>query len=368
MFNRYLSIYKNMDWLMLLPSLFLTGLGLVEIYSISLSRAGGDLSLFTKQLFFTLIGLVAMLILVRVDYYVFYSYSNWFYIFGFVALVAVLMFGSVINGTKGWFNIFGFGVQPVELVKFILIVFLGRYLSGESTVQRPVKNLLITGLGVLVMMVLVLLQPDLGSAVLLGFIWVYLLFISGLRKRFLAYLGLGLVIVFIVSWNFFLLDYQKNRIITLIKPGTELTADYNVNQAIIAVGAGGIMGRGLSFGSQSQLRFLPEAQTDFIFAVISEELGLVGVVLVISLFVLFFWRIFKNLANIKNDFGGFVILGVGGLIFIEMFINIGMNLGLVPVVGIALPFLSYGGSSLIVNLAMVGVLQSVVVRSKIKQY
>lgn len=235
MFSRYLSIYKGIDWLMLLPSLFLSGLGLVEIYSISLSRSGGDLSIFKKQLFFTLIGLVAMAILIRLDYYIFYSYSNWFYLAGFVALVLVLIFGSEINGTKGWFDIFGFGVQPVELIKFILIIYLGRYLSGESTVQRPVRNLIITGLGVFVLMLLVLLQPDLGSSVLLGFIWVYLLFVSGLPKRYLAYMGVALVVVFVISWNFFLLDYQKNRITSLVNPGAVLTADYNVNQAIIAV-------------------------------------------------------------------------------------------------------------------------------------
>jgi len=368
MLTKYFSFYKNIDWLMILPALFLTGLGLVEIYSISLSRSGGDLSSFKKQLIFAAIGLTAMIFLTSIDFYLFYSYSNILYLIGAILLVAVLFFGSEINNTKGWFSIFGLGIQPVELVKFILIVFLARYLSGESTAQKPVRNSLITGIGAFVLVTLVMLQPDLGSAALLIFIWIYILFISGLPKRYFLVLMAIFCFIFVIAWNFFLVGYQKDRISSFISPGTTLTADYNVNQAIIAVGAGGLNGRGLGFGSQSQLKFLPEAQTDFIFAVIAEELGLVGVMLVIALFVLLFWRIFKNMANIKNDFGSFLVLGIGGLIFIEMFINIGMNLGLSPVVGIALPFLSYGGSSLIVNLAMVGALQSVVVHSKIKQY
>ena len=191
---------------------------------------------------------------------------------------------------------------------------------------------------------------------------------SGIKINHFLILSLCFLVVAGFAWGFLLKDYQKQRISAFVSPTGQLGSDYNVNQAIIAVGGGGLTGRGLGFGSQSQLKFLPEAKTDFIFAVIAEELGLVGVLLVLSLFILFFWRLFKNLANIKNDFASFLVLGASGLIFIEMFINIGMNLGLVPVVGIALPFLSYGGSSLIINLAMVGVLQSVIARSKIKQY
>lgn len=368
MLKSLLAKLRTLDWLLIMPVIFLVCLSLAELYSIGLGQAAGDLSYFKKQLVFAVIGLFLLFFLAWQDYYFLYSYSNIIYVFGLVVLIAVLIFGGTINGTKGWFSLFGFGIQPVELVKYILVVFLSRYLAGASTRTNPLKNLLSTGLATALLAGLVMLQPDFGSALLLVFIWLFALFISGLPKRFFIVLLFIIVIGASLAWQFFLVDYQKQRITAFLNPSSQLSSNYNINQAIIAVGAGGLFGRGLGFGSQSQLKFLPEAKTDFIFAVIAEELGLVGVLLTISLFALFFWRLFKNLANIKNDFSSFLLLCSGGLIFIEMFINIGMNLGLVPVVGIALPFLSYGGSSLIINLAMVGALQSVVARSKMKQY
>ena len=163
-----------------------------------------------------------------------------------------------------------------------------------------------------------------------------------------------MLLVFSSGWLFFFKDYQKQRILTFLNPqaGT-LDESYNITQAIIAAGSGGLTGRGIGFGSQSQLKFLPESQNDFIFAVIAEELGFLGVCLVLFFYSVFFYRMIKATRNIKDDFGVFFILGVMALIFIEMFINIGMNIGLLPVVGISLPFLSYGGSSLMVCLGLV---------------
>src|SRR3989339_557888 len=178
---------------------------------------------------------------------------------------------------------------------------------------------------------------------------------------------LVIVLVFASGWLFFFKDYQKNRILTFINP-TENSLDegYNINQAIIAIGSGGVTGRGIGFGSQSQLKFLPEAQNDFIFAVIAEELGFLGVCFVVLFFLVLFSRLIINTRNINNDFGIFFLLGAMSLLFIEMFINIGMNIGLLPVVGISLPFLSYGGSSLLASLALVGMAESIIIRSKIK--
>jgi rod shape determining protein RodA len=368
MLHSLLIKIRSFDWLLFLPVIFLVLLSLAELYSVGLGQAAGDLSFFKRQLIFSIIGLVLLCLLAARDYYFLYSYSNLIYLLGVLSLVAVLFFGSTINGTKGWFNFFGFGIQPVEAVKYVLIVFLSRYLAGTSTLINPLRNLLVTGSATALLAFLVMLQPDFGSASLLIFIWLFALFVSGLPKKFFLIILSLMIISAILAWQFFLADYQKDRVLNFVRPSAELNSNYNVNQAMIAIGAGGLFGRGLGFGSQSQLKFLPEAKTDFIFAVIAEELGLIGVLLVISLFSLFFWRLFKNLANIKNDFSSFLVICSGGLIFIEMFINIGMNLGLVPVVGIALPFLSYGGSSLIINLAMVGALQSVVARSKLKQY
>jgi rod shape determining protein RodA len=188
----------------------------------------------------------------------------------------------------------------------------------------------------------------------------------GFNKKYFLIIFLGLAVIFAGSWYFVFQDYQKQRINTFLNPSfNPLSQGYNVSQAIIAVGAGGIIGRGLGFGSQSQLKFLPEAQTDFIFAVIAEELGFTGVLLILLFFGIFFYRALYHLKRINNDFGIYFILGSISLIFIEMFINIGMNLGFLPVIGISLPFVSYGGSGLVSSLMLVGVMESIVIRSKI---
>ncbi|NTU99404.1 FtsW/RodA/SpoVE family cell cycle protein, partial [Candidatus Falkowbacteria bacterium] len=246
------------------------------------------------------------------------------------------------------------------------ILFLSRYFSSASLKVAPMKHLLVTGLGTFLLFALIILQPDFGSAMLLFTLWLIIIILAGLEKKYLVTLFFIVVVLFVGAWSFYFKDYQKQRILTFVNPSfNPLDQGYNVAQAIIAVGSGGMTGRGIGFGSQSQLKFLPESQTDFIFAVVAEELGFLGVGLVLIFFSLFFYRCLANLKNVKSDFGVFFVLGAVSLVFVEMFINIGMNLGILPVIGIALPFLSYGGSSVIANLAMVGVLQSIVIRSKI---
>jgi rod shape determining protein RodA len=174
-------------------------------------------------------------------------------------------------------------------------------------------------------------------------------------------------VVLLLGWFFFFADYQKERLVTFFNPAHDsLGQGYNISQAIIAIGSGGIIGRGVGFGSQSQLKFLPEAQNDFIFAVIAEELGFVGICLVLALFSILFYRLFKAAREANSDFGIYLLLGITLLIFIEMFINIGMNIGVLPVIGISLPFLSYGGSAIVSTLMLVGVAQSIIIRSKLK--
>jgi len=173
--------------------------------------------------------------------------------------------------------------------------------------------------------------------------------------------------VMLIGWFFFFADYQKDRIVTFLDPrANSLTQGYNITQAMIAVGSGRMIGRGIGFGSQSQLKFLPEAQNDFIFAVIAEELGFLGITLVIIFFAIFFFRLIKGIRSAPNDYGVYFLLGVITLIFIEMFINIGMNIGILPVIGISLPFLSYGGSAIVSSLILVGIAESIIIRSKLK--
>jgi rod shape determining protein RodA len=190
---------------------------------------------------------------------------------------------------------------------------------------------------------------------------------AGFKKKYLIIIGLILVLAFGGGWLFYFKQYQKERILTFFNPTFEpLDQGYNITEAIIAVGSGGLTGRGVGFGSQSQLKFLPESSNDFIFAVIAEELGFLGVTLVITFFAALFYRLLSAIKKLNDDFAIFFFIGVITLIFIEMFTNIGMNIGLLPVVGIALPFMSAGGSAIMATLMLIGVAESIIIRSKIK--
>ena len=307
-----------------------------------------------------------MFLLAMLDYNMLRSLSFFFYVGGLLMLVAVLVFGSTVNGTKGWFYVFGLGIQPVEIIKFFLLIYLARYFSSHQLKTGQIRHIFVSGLGVLLFFILIILQPDFGSGMLLFALWLSVVILAGLERRYLLTLSVTLLVAFILAWSFYFQDYQKQRIMTFVNPSfNAMNQGYNVAQAIIAVGSGGLYGRGIGFGSQSQLKFLPESQTDFIFAVISEELGFLGVSFVIMFFAILFWRSLAAVRKVNNDFGIYFILGAVSLIFIEMFINIGMNIGIIPVIGIALPLVSYGGSSLIANLMILGVVQSIVIRSRL---
>jgi rod shape determining protein RodA len=358
---------KYFDWILLSAVLLLIAFGLLEIYSVALSRGGDNLSNFYRQIVFVFLGLGGLFVLANFDYHNFRSYGNYAYIIGFLLLVGVLFFGKTVRGTQGWYD-FGFAnLQPVEFVKLILIVYLAKYFSVNSLKIDSLKHILKTGLAVLVLVALVMMQPDFGSSLLLLAIWAVILLVSGIQKRYVIGLVLILSLLFLSGWFVFFEDYQKNRILTFLQPElSDSDEGYNIAQAIIAVGSGGLMGRGVGFGSQSQLKFLPEAQNDFIFAVIAEELGFLGISLVLVLFAVIFYRLIRATRFTKNDFGIYFLLGVMGLLFIEMFINIGMNIGLLPVVGISLPFLSYGGSAIVASLLMIGICENIIIKSNLK--
>ncbi len=366
MFNRLLLYLKNFDWMIFSSVLLLACFGLAEIYSVALGQEGASLFNFKKQIFFIGLGVILLFLFAFLDYHFLRNYSPYIYIMGVGLLVLVLIFGRTIRGTRGWFYFGSFSFQPVEFVKIILILFLARFFSTMSRQIRPLKYLILSGLGALVFVLLVLAQPDFGSALILLSLWLIFLIIAGFKKKYFLVIGLILLVVFSSLWIFSFQDYQKQRVMTFLNPNFDpLDQGYNVSQAIIAVGAGRLTGRGIGFGSQSQLKFLPEAQNDFIFAVVAEELGFLGISLIILFFSILYVRCLINLRKINNDFGVFFILGVLGLLFIQMFINIGMNIGLLPVVGISLPFLSYGGSSIISSFILIGILESIIIRSKI---
>lgn len=366
MFSRIKIYLKNFDWLLFFPIFFLIVFGLIEIYSIALGQGTLDQLNFKKQIIFSLIGFAGLLFFSFVDYFFIKSISRYCYLFAVFLLVAVLIFGKDIRGTKGWFDLFGFGIQPIEFVKIILILFLANYFSNVATRVKNFRHFFVSGAATFFLVFLTMLQPDFGSAMMLVAIWLVLLFAAGFNKKYFISIILISVIVFSSAWFLFFGNYQRNRILNFINPGeNSLDSGYNVAQAMIAIGSGGLTGKGVGAGSQSQLKFLPEAQNDFIFSVIAEELGFLGVFMVLFFYGIFFFRCFYILPKISNDFAVYFIIAACGLIFIQMFINIGMNLGIVPIVGLSLPFVSYGGSSLISMLLLVGMMENIIIKSKI---
>ncbi len=356
-------LFRQFDWPLFLAVFALIVMGLAAIYSVALSQESADYIFVKKQLIAFVIGASACGVLLFSNYRFLRSYSVILYILGNLLLIAVLFFGATIRGTTGWFSLFGFSFQPVEFVKIVLIICLARYFSERARRRVGLREICESGLLAGLPTLLVLLQPDLGSALVLVSLWGATLLLAGIRKRHLIILGVGIVAVSILAWSFLFADFQKARIISFINPDSDpLGQGYNVTQAIIAVGSGQWFGTGLGFGSQSQLKFLPESQTDFIFAVIAEELGFLGVVLVLAAFTLLFVRILRLAKIATDDFTSYLLLGIGAVFLFQFVVNVGMNLGLLPVTGIALPFVSYGGSSLLAALVMIGIVESISLR------
>jgi rod shape determining protein RodA len=360
--SRPFSLLLRIDWLLVLPAALLSFLGLAAIGSVGLATDSQTLAPVVKQAIALGLGMILALGLALANYRALDHYARLLYILAGMLLIGVLFFGRTINGTKGWFLIGGWGIQPVEFAKVAFVVIMARFMSKHAHV-RELRLLVSSGIVMALLALLVLLQPDFGGAMVLVGLWFFLLLIAGIKRRHLFFMAVGVLSIATISWFFLLKDYQRDRIETFFDPSrAPLAAGYNSTQAKIAIGAGGVFGRGLGFGSQSQLRFVPEAQTDFLFSVIGEELGFVGVFVMFGLFVLFFFRAIRIAERSGDNFPAFLTLGLVLNIFLATMVNIGMNLGLLPVTGIALPFLSAGGSSLITTWIAVGLLESVAAR------
>ncbi|MDD3006968.1 MAG: rod shape-determining protein RodA [Candidatus Pacebacteria bacterium] len=345
--------------------LLLVVVGLITIFSVSYSGGGADFVNFEKQVLFALIGFAGMFFVASLDYRMLKNYSGAFYVLMLLLLVAVLFLGSVIRGTTGWFDLGYFSLQPAEFAKVVMIIVLAKSLSELGNYSRITKKILVSGIYMAFPVGLILLQPDLGSSLVIVFIWFCLLCVFGLKKKQIIFFTLLGALTSVASWIFVLQDYQKNRILTFIDPQMDpLGRGYNVIQSMVAIGSGSFWGKGLGHGSQSQLNFLPEKHTDFIFAVIAEEMGFIGGALVLVLFAIIFYRLFVIAEEAQDNFGKLLVLGTVFLLIFHMLINIGMNMGIMPVTGIPLPFVSYGGSSLIAFMLVIGVVQSVYVNGR----
>ncbi len=350
-----------------LPLLVVSGLllmaGLAIQYSVSLS--GGTMEIFYRQLIFSVAGVILFLLLASYNYHKLAKINRVVYVLIIFALAYLLIFGDPIRGSARWIDIGFFRLQPAEIAKIIVGIGLSRWLYLKRGQINSWKSLLTTLLIAAIPAVLILREPDLGSAIIIMAIWFGLLVISPVRRIYIIiFLILGLLFAG-VSWKLFLHDYQRERIEVFLDPDKDPKGSgYNVRQAIIAVGSGELFGRGLGRGLQSQLKFLPERQTDFIFASASEEIGFIGCLALLVLYYFLFRRLLHIMKYARDDLAMYITGSVLFFFIAQVLINIGMNIGLLPVTGIPLPFLTYGGSSLLVVCAALGIVQNISKQSK----
>ena len=356
-----LFFLRRLDWVLLVIVALLLSLSLIMLFSIS--SAGGT-DYFTRQAVAVGLGLAILLFVATLDYKHIERYSTFIYFLTLAVLLTVLLFGVTVRGTAGWLSFGFFQVQPVELAKVTLIIFLASFISKKRSELGEWTRLIVSLFLTAAIIFLVLKQPDLGSSLVLMAIWGGMILASGIRMKQVIVLGTLAILLVTVGWMT-LDQYQVDRIETFLNPELDPQGSgYNVLQAIVAVGSGGVTGKGLGNGSQSQLNFLPEKQTDFIFAVVAEELGLVGAILTIGIYAGMLYRIKRIGETARDNFGYLVAVGVFIMLFVQLLINLGMNVGLLPVTGIPAPLLSYGGSSLLSFFIALGLLQSIYQRKK----
>jgi len=344
------------DWVMFGAAVLLVVFGLVTMYSFV-----GDNSYFEKQ--------VVWLVLSAVVFFVVGSF-DWSFlkrtrvlITLYIALAALLGFLLVavraINGAQSWLHFGPLSFQPTDIAKVLLVLMLAKYFSRRHIEIANIRHIIVSGVYTLIIAFLIGLQPDFGGAAIAIVVWIGMVFVSGISKRHLLILFLCALAVFGALWNFGFKQYQKDRILNFIHPLSDVRdTGYNAYQSTIAVGSGEILGKGIGYGTQSKLKFLPEYQTDFIFAAFAEEWGFVGVVIIFFTFAIFIFRIVANARRGVTNFEILYGLGVAMLFMGHFFINIGMNMGMLPVTGITLPFVSYGGSHLLTSFFALGIIQS----------
>lgn len=355
----------NLDNLLLATTALLVILGVLVLYSLGIKAKQVSNQLDTsRQLIYAVVGLVLMFIAARNDYKVLKNYSSFLYMFMIITLVAVELVGATRLGATRWIAIGPFQFQPSELAKLILVVVLAKIYAQNYDYSDQIRVVLRSLAYTLPAVILVLIQPDLGTAIVLSAIWLVMTISTKIKKRYIVAMFAALILAIpIVYPN--LQPYQKQRIDTFLNPAADPSGTgYNVNQAIIAVGSGGFFGQGLGAGSQSQGNFLPSSHTDFVFAVLAEKLGFVGAIVCILLYVVLISRLVIDGSKSADRFGSMLCIGIATMFVVHVLINIGMNLGIMPVTGIPLPFISAGGTSMMVGLIAIGIVQSVYVRRK----
>jgi len=360
---------RHLDPVLLVAVLALGIVGLATIYSAthaSLVAQRIDPGFYlTKQLTFVTLGIVAILVAASFDYRFAKVYAGIVYVASLALLVLVRTpLGTTIRGSQRWFQLFGFQLAPSEIAKLALVAMLAAFLSGLRSSDLSLQDLYRATAIAAIPGLLVFLQPDLGTSIVMVAILVGILVVAGARARHLGVLALTAIVLIFGALQLGLVkDYQIARLTAFFDPQNDpQRTDYNRNQAEIAIGSGGLFGTGYLNGTQTNLDFVPEQHTDFIFTVIGEEFGFVGAIFVLLLFALLIWRAVRIALLAKEPFGTYLAAGIASMLAIQVFVNVGMTLGIMPITGIPLPFVSYGGSSFLTNCVAVGLLLNVHMR------
>ena len=355
-FSSIKTIFKNIDWILFSSALLLCFAGLVTMNSFS-DDVGS--TFFHHQIVWLIISVAVFFIASCIDWSFLKNTGVvvTFFILSVLLLALLFVFGSVLKGSQSWFHFGPFSFQPIDPIKIVVILILAKYFSRRHIEIANIRHILVSGFYVFVVFFLVFLQPDFGSAIIIFFLWLGMVLVSGIsKKHLLAVFFVGLL-AFGGLWSFVFKPYQKDRIKNFVAPLSNIRGSgYNAYQSTIAVGSGQVFGKGIGYGTQSKLLFLPEYQTDFIFAAFAEEWGFIGVLLLFILYGIVFSRMlrisFRGGSNFEILFG----VGLTILFLVHSIINIGMNIGLLPVTGNTLPFMSYGGSHLLTEFLGLGIL------------
>lgn len=358
------EIWRNFDYWLFGAVVILSIFGIAMIRSAiagNIDLANSD----RNQSLFVIIGLVIILVVATIDYRYWSSLAKLFYVFGVAFLIVILLIGNLAFGSTRWINIGGINIQPSELVKIIMIIVLADFFARNRHRIQDIRTI-IRSFGVTAFVVVwIILQPNLSTSIVIFVIWAAMLWLSGLPLKYIALFAVvGLVLAGLLFP--FLEPYQQQRIFNFIfpNPNASYGDNYNVEQALITIGSGGWFGMGYGHGTQVQLRFLKVRHTDFIFASMAEEFGFIGTVLVISLLVFVILRCIYIARRAADPFGELIAYGFAALLFFQTSVNIGVNLNVIPVTGLTLPFVSYGGSSLISLVLGIGLVESVAAHSK----
>jgi rod shape determining protein RodA len=355
-FSKIKNLFLSLDWLLIFPLIPISAFGLITMFSFVESN-----TFFIRQLVWLFISIVVFLIFSAVDFKFLRRTTViiWLYLISAGSLLILFAVGSVFQGAKSWLDFGLFSFQPAELSKLVLVLVLAKYFSRRHTEIQNIRHIIVSGAYAFIIFILVLFQPDFGSAIIIFLIWFGMVLVSGISKKHLTIVFvLGIAAVSFL-WIFVFHDYQKDRIMNFIHPLQDIRGTgYNAYQSTVAIGSGQVLGKGVGYGTQSRLKFLPEYQTDFIFAAYAEEWGFFGVIILFFLYLLLIFRILFNAVRGATNFE--ILFGVGlAIIFIShFFVHVGMNIGVLPITGLTLPFMSYGGTNLLISYIGLGILMS----------